>query len=90
MTEIANKTQTSPFIAPLDPTFHVVHCVQLKECVLNPLFIFPKLFCPPEYNPTLYSTCYFLIICYPHCFSDSTFEGGGIMLNNGIYVTSFT
>lgn len=42
MTEIANKTQTSPFIAPLDPTLHVVHCVQLKECVLNPLFLFPN------------------------------------------------
>lgn len=44
MTEIANKTQTSPFIAPLDPTLHVVHCVQLKKCVLNPFFIFTFLF----------------------------------------------
>lgn len=44
MTEIANKTQTSPFIPPLDPTLHAVHCVQLKECVLNPRFIFSNMF----------------------------------------------
>lgn len=44
MTEIAKKTQTSSFIAPLDPTLNVVHCVQLKECVLNALFIFSKVF----------------------------------------------
>lgn len=40
MTEIANKTQTGPFIAPLDPTLDFVHCVQLRECVSNPLCIF--------------------------------------------------
>lgn len=39
MTEIANKTQTSPFISLLDPTLHAVHYVQLKNCVLNLLVI---------------------------------------------------
>lgn len=88
MTEIAKKTQTSPFIAPLDPTLHVVHCVQLKECVLNATFHIFKSFCTSEYNLTLY--WYFLIISHPHCFYDLPFEGEEIMSNNIIYATSFT
>lgn len=58
MTQIANKTQTGPFNAPLDPTPESVHCFQLSKCVC---FVLPHVF---GVNPDLLLSLSAELLCY--------------------------